>query len=137
MHADEIRELSDSEIRGRIAELEEERFRLRFRSATEALDEPLRFRAIRKDVARLKTVLRERELGVRGAEPRIEPAAAQRAASAKRASPKPGPEKRGTTKRAASKRGAGKKAAAKRASGKRAAGKRSGEKSGGARRTKR
>jgi large subunit ribosomal protein L29 len=62
MRAEEIRELSDDEIRGRIAELEEERFRLRFRSATEALDDPLRFRVIRKDVARLKTVLRERAL---------------------------------------------------------------------------
>jgi large subunit ribosomal protein L29 len=62
MRADEIRELNDDDIRARIAELEEERFRLRFRSATEALDEPLRFRVIRKDIARLKTVLREREL---------------------------------------------------------------------------
>ena len=62
MRADEIRELSDEEIRGRIAELEEERFRLRFRSATEALEDPLRFRVIRKDIARMKTILREREL---------------------------------------------------------------------------
>ena len=62
MRADEIRELSEEEIRGRVAELEEERFRLRFRSATEALDEPLRFRVIRKDIARLKTVLRERQM---------------------------------------------------------------------------
>ncbi len=62
MRADEILELSDEEIRARVAELEEERFRLRFRSATEALDEPLRFRVIRKDIARLNTVLRERQL---------------------------------------------------------------------------
>jgi large subunit ribosomal protein L29 len=62
MRADEIRELGDDEIRTRIAELEEERFRLRFRSATEPLEDPLRFRVIRKDVARLHTVLREREL---------------------------------------------------------------------------
>jgi large subunit ribosomal protein L29 len=62
MRADEIRELSDDEMRARIAELEEERFRLRFRSATEALDDPLRFRVLRKDIARLKTILRERAL---------------------------------------------------------------------------
>jgi large subunit ribosomal protein L29 len=62
MRADEIREMTDDEIRGRIAELEEERFRLRFRSATETLEDPLRFRLIRKDVARLKTILRQREL---------------------------------------------------------------------------
>jgi large subunit ribosomal protein L29 len=63
MRADEIRELGDEEIRARLVELEEERFRLRFRSATETLEDPLRLRTIRRDVARLKTVLRERELG--------------------------------------------------------------------------
>jgi large subunit ribosomal protein L29 len=62
MLASEMREMSVDDIRARIAELEEERFRLRFRSATEAIEQPLRFRAIRRDVARLKTVLREREL---------------------------------------------------------------------------
>ena len=62
MRAEEIREMSDDEIRSRIAELEEERFRLRFRSATETLEDPLRFRVIRKDIARLKTILRERQL---------------------------------------------------------------------------
>ena len=46
----------------RVAELEEERFRLNFRSATEPLEDPLRLRGIRKDIARLKTILREREL---------------------------------------------------------------------------
>jgi large subunit ribosomal protein L29 len=62
MRAEEIRELTNDEIRSRIAELEEERFRLRFRSATETLEDPLRFRVIRKDIARMKTILREREL---------------------------------------------------------------------------
>ena len=49
-------------MKARIAELEEERFRLNFRSATEPLEDPLRLRWIRKDIARLKTILREREL---------------------------------------------------------------------------
>ena len=62
MQAEEIRELEVDEIRTRIAELEEEQFRLRFRSATEALDDALRFRVIRKDIARMKTILRERAL---------------------------------------------------------------------------
>ena len=62
MRADEIRELSVEDVKARIAGLEEERFRLRFRSATEPLDDPLRLRWIRKDIARLKTILREREL---------------------------------------------------------------------------
>ena len=62
MRADEIRELSVEGIQAKVAELEEERFRLRFRSATEPLESPLRLRFIRRDVARLHTVLREREL---------------------------------------------------------------------------
>ncbi len=66
MQANEIRELNDEEIRARIAELEEEEFRLRFRSATEALESPLRFRVIRKDLARLKTVQSERARRDRG-----------------------------------------------------------------------
>ena len=62
MRASDIREMSVDEVKTRIAELEEERFRLNFRSATEPLEDPLRLRGIRKDIARLKTILREREL---------------------------------------------------------------------------
>jgi large subunit ribosomal protein L29 len=62
MRANDIRELSVEDMKTRIAELEEERFRLNFRSATEPLEDPLRLRWIRKDIARLKTILREREL---------------------------------------------------------------------------
>ena len=57
----DIREMGEADINARIAELEEERFRLKFRAATETLEDPLRLRWIRKDVARMKTVLRERE----------------------------------------------------------------------------
>lgn len=60
MQAHEIRELTDADIRARLAELEEERFRLRFRGATQPLEDPLRLRVLRKDIARLNTVLRER-----------------------------------------------------------------------------
>ena len=62
MRASDIREMAVDDIKSRIAELEEERFRLNFRNATEPLDDPLRLRGIRKDIARLKTILREREL---------------------------------------------------------------------------
>jgi len=62
MRAEEIRELSEADIRTRIGEMEEERFRLKFRSATETLEDPLRLRTIRRDIARLKTIQREREL---------------------------------------------------------------------------
>lgn len=62
MTADEIRDLSDDEITGLIEEKREALFRLRFRSASQAIDAPSEFRALRRDVARLKTVLREREV---------------------------------------------------------------------------
>src|SRR5687767_3417467 len=62
MKASEIRDLTDADLTSRIAELEEERFRLRFRGATEQLEDPLRLRHLRRDVARLKTVQRQRAL---------------------------------------------------------------------------
>jgi large subunit ribosomal protein L29 len=62
MQADEIREMTDADIRARLAELEEERFRLRFRGATQPLEDPLRQRGLRKDIARLNTILRQRAL---------------------------------------------------------------------------
>jgi large subunit ribosomal protein L29 len=64
MRADEIREMGAEDITARIRDLEEERFRLKFRSATEPLEEPLRLRTIRKDIARLKTILTERTKGI-------------------------------------------------------------------------
>jgi large subunit ribosomal protein L29 len=61
MLSNEIRELTNADIASRIRDLEEERFRLQFRNATEPLEDPLRLRVIRRDIARLKTVLRERQ----------------------------------------------------------------------------
>jgi len=60
VHARELRDMSEEELDQKLAELTEERFRLRFRSATEQIDNPLQFRTIRRDIARIKTVLRER-----------------------------------------------------------------------------
>ena len=62
MKLDEIRGMSDADLRARVTQLEEERFRLRFRGATETLEDPLRQRSVRRDIARALTVLREREL---------------------------------------------------------------------------
>jgi large subunit ribosomal protein L29 len=67
MLSSEIRELSVGDIESRIRDLEEERFRLQFRNATEPLEDPLRLRVIRRDIARLKTVLRERQTTKAGA----------------------------------------------------------------------
>lgn len=60
MDATELRELSQDALQAKLAELREERFRLRFRSASEAIDNPMRFRTLRRDIARILTVLRER-----------------------------------------------------------------------------
>ena len=59
MKPSQIRELAPDEMQARITELQEELFRLKFRGATETLDDPLRLRVIRRDIARLKTVLHE------------------------------------------------------------------------------
>ena len=64
MLAKDIREMSEGDINARIAELERERFNLRLASGTRTLDDPLRLRVIRKDVARLNTVLREKIIGI-------------------------------------------------------------------------
>jgi large subunit ribosomal protein L29 len=57
----EIRELTKEEIQARIEQLQEERFRLRFRAATTELENPMLLRTVRRDIARLMTVLRERQ----------------------------------------------------------------------------
>ena len=66
MKADEIREWENSEIVVRLGELKEELFRLKFRTATMQLENPRLIRSIRRDIARLHTILRERELAERG-----------------------------------------------------------------------
>jgi large subunit ribosomal protein L29 len=63
MRAEEIREMTADDVAARVKELEEEQFRLKFRSATEPLEDPLRLRVIRRDLARLKTVQREQTHG--------------------------------------------------------------------------
>jgi large subunit ribosomal protein L29 len=61
MRPGDIRELTSDEIVARIEQLQEELFRLRFRSATQELENPMLLRTLRRDVARLKTVLAERQ----------------------------------------------------------------------------
>lgn len=58
----EIRELSNEEIISKIEESKAELFNLRFQQATGSLEKPSRIHELRKQVARMKTILREREL---------------------------------------------------------------------------
>ena len=62
MKVKEIRELSTEEINKKLVETKEELFNLRFQQATGTLEKPSRIRDLRHTVARLKTVLREREI---------------------------------------------------------------------------
>ncbi|WP_028991965.1 50S ribosomal protein L29 [Thermoanaerobacter thermocopriae] len=65
MKAKEIRELTNEELLQKLSELKTELFNLRFQLATGQLDNPMRIRDVRKTIARIKTILRERELGIR------------------------------------------------------------------------
>ena len=61
MRPADVRELSSDEIREQIAQKQEELFRLRFRGATQQLDNPSLIKSLRRDVARMRTILTERE----------------------------------------------------------------------------
>lgn len=66
MKAEDIREWDATEIEARLKELKEEQFRLRFQASMMELENPSLLRNIRRDIARLKTILRERELAQNG-----------------------------------------------------------------------
>ncbi len=58
----DIRKLSDNELQKQIDDLKQELFNLRFQNATGQLDNPIRLKEVRRDIARCKTIQREREL---------------------------------------------------------------------------
>ena len=62
MKAAEIRELTADELNTKLADLKAELFNLRFQLAINQLDNPMRLSAVKKDIARVKTVIRENEL---------------------------------------------------------------------------
>ena len=64
MKAIDIRNLTTAEIEQKVSGFKEELFNLRFQLATGQLDNPTQIRNVRKEIARAKTILRERELGI-------------------------------------------------------------------------
>jgi large subunit ribosomal protein L29 len=62
MKAKELREVSDAELQSKLAELKEELFNLRFQMVTGQLENPMRIREVRRNIARVKTIQRAREL---------------------------------------------------------------------------
>ncbi len=65
MKINKIKEMSSPELEKEIGELKQELFKLRFKLATNGLDNPMRIKEVKKDIARMKTVLRQRELEVK------------------------------------------------------------------------
>lgn len=62
MKPKELRDLSQDELTAQLKTLKEQLFRLRFQLATAQLENPMRIRQVKKDIARVHTILREREL---------------------------------------------------------------------------
>jgi large subunit ribosomal protein L29 len=62
--ANSLRDMTPVELDQQVIQLKEELFNLRFQHATGQLDNPMRLREVRKNIARTKTVLREKELGL-------------------------------------------------------------------------
>jgi len=60
----ELREMADAELEGRLSEAKQELFNLRFQNATGQLDNSARIVHVRRDVARIETILREREIAL-------------------------------------------------------------------------
>ena len=63
MKASDVRELKPKELEEKLGELKKDLFTLRMQHATNQLDNPIRIRAIKRDIARVKTVLRQHERG--------------------------------------------------------------------------
>ena len=62
MKASELREKSVEELNNELANLKDELFRLRFQLAINQLDNPMRIKAVKKDIARIMTILRDNEI---------------------------------------------------------------------------
>ena len=62
MKNNKLKEMSSPELEKELSELKSELFKLRFSLATNGLDNPLKIKEVKKDIARVKTILRQREL---------------------------------------------------------------------------
>ena len=63
MKATEVRQLKPAELETKLGELKKDLFTLRMQHATNQLDNPIRIRAVKRDIARVKTILREQKSG--------------------------------------------------------------------------
>lgn len=65
MKTNELREKNINELTQELQELKNELFKLRFQYATNQLDNPMQLKNVKRDIARVKTIIREMELGIR------------------------------------------------------------------------
>ncbi|MEZ4377666.1 MAG: 50S ribosomal protein L29 [Gemmatimonadales bacterium] len=63
LEATDLRELSEEQLEAKLAELRNERLMLGFRAATESIENPMRFRTLRRDIARVQTILGAKRRG--------------------------------------------------------------------------
>jgi large subunit ribosomal protein L29 len=63
--ASELREMNDEQLEFSLKEAQQELFRLRFQASTEKLDAPSNLKKLRREIARIQTIRRERELGIK------------------------------------------------------------------------
>lgn len=63
----ELREMTDAELNKKLDDSKDELFKLRFQMATGQLDNPMKLKEVRRRIARVKTIIRERELGIQRA----------------------------------------------------------------------
>jgi large subunit ribosomal protein L29 len=64
MKAKELREMTTAELESKLADLKKDLFFLRMQHATNQLDNPLKINVVKKDIARIKTVIREKETAI-------------------------------------------------------------------------
>ena len=64
MKANDIRKMSGAELETKLADLKKDLFNLRLQHATNQLDNPMQIAAVKKDIARIKTIIREKETNV-------------------------------------------------------------------------
>ncbi len=62
MKANEVRKMSASQLEGKLVELKKDLFQLRLQHATNQLENPVRINEVKKDIARVKTIIREQQL---------------------------------------------------------------------------
>lgn len=100
MKINKIREMSSPDLEKELGELKSELFKLRFSLATNGLDNPMKIKEVKKDIAKIKTVLTQRELnGGKDVEVKAEKKAKKAPAKKKAASEEPKKEAKKTTRK--------------------------------------